>query len=109
MMEFRKHPRIPIEMDVELMLRGESLPARAVQIGGGGMCVQLARSLPISFPVELTFRLPEGPQVRISGVIWWQKRDQAGIRFDYTGEARVTVENWVRERMSRAQYFAKPI
>lgn len=109
MMELRKHPRIPVEMDAVVMLQGQSLPARAVQIGGGGMCLQLAAPVPVSHPVEVLFTLPEGPEVRIAGVIWWKKSGEVGIRFEYTGAARIAVENWVKQRLSNARFFAKPI
>ena len=109
MLQTRKHPRVPLDVDVVLSISGQSLPGRAVQIGGGGMSLELAVSVPVSYPVELEFTLPDGPQVRIAGVVWWKKGNLIGIRFDYTGAARLTVENWVKERLAHAEFFRKPI
>jgi hypothetical protein len=109
MMKARKHPRISLAVDALLNFGGQSLPGRAVQISGGGMCLELAASVPVSHPVELEFTLPDGPPVRVAGVVWWKKGKQIGVRFDYSGTARLTVENWVNGRLRDAQYFPKPI
>jgi hypothetical protein len=109
MMKARKHPRVSLDVDVVVSINGQRLTGRAAQIGAGGMSLELAASVPVSHPVELEFTLPDGPPVRVAGVVWWKKGKQIGVRFDYTGTARLTVENWVNGRLRDAQYFPKPI
>jgi len=109
MLKPRTHPRLTLEFELTVHVAERVLAARSYQLGGGGMAFSGATELQISQPIELRFRLPDGPAVAIPAVVWWKEKGLVGVRFDVSSPQRDAVERWVRERLEDASFFAKPI
>ncbi len=115
MLSTRKHPRIPIAARVTIVTSRARVEGEAGEIGAGGMSVRcehpLAVSqLAVSQPVELEFRLPpDGPEIRMAGIVWWKKDKEFGFRFDLLSAHHKLVEQWIEQRLQAAKYFSKPI
>jgi len=51
----------------------------ATTLGAGGMFIETAEPLPVSTPIRVRFRLPQGPELHeIEGRVVWHQRGDAG-------------------------------
>jgi len=91
---FRAHARRRVHLGLSLRQAGEDLPARMVNLGLSGACLELARPLALTTRVLLHIVAPTlwDPLV-LEGVVVWTRREneafRVGLRFEHTGEHAV--------------------
>jgi hypothetical protein len=91
-MDFRKSER-PLRRKRRVKVTFPHGPCFTVDVGGGGFCSESLRVLAPGTPVEGTFQLKEGGQVRFEGHVVWARagdarvniRGRMGIRFTRVG------------------------
>jgi uncharacterized protein (TIGR02266 family) len=96
--------RAPVEVAVEVDLRGESLVARSVNIGLGGLFVATERRFRIGEHLTLRFTLPGGAQpISVAAEVQWLYGHQgrmlgAGLRFvDLAAAAALAIQEFLRK------------
>lgn len=55
--EQRAHPRYAVEIDAEVRIGDELLPARTRDLSRGGLCFSTDRALPVGAPLDLSLAL----------------------------------------------------
>lgn len=85
----RKTPRTSIDLPIQIEVKGEVMPALAVNVGLGGMFIE-GPPLEYGQTIDIVAELPglEGP-VKIPAVVRWAKERGVGVQFLQLG-ARVT-------------------
>jgi DNA-binding response OmpR family regulator len=107
--ERRRNTRIPVEMPVVLLLAGSgssNLKTSSIDLGEGGLAVQLARRPETQGRLRVEFTLP-GTQddIACEGEIAWENAGrQAGIRFvSLSAEERDHLKAWVSSHSPDAE------
>jgi CheY-like chemotaxis protein len=96
--------RVPLEVPVQLMMAGGRGPYRtsSLDIGEGGMAIQLPTGIRTSACLQVSFTLPGGHQALECGgeLAWQNERQQAGIRFvDAPAEMNRQVSEWITRQL----------
>lgn len=91
----RKSVRIPVSCAV---LINSEISAKSREVGAGGMSMYTEALLRVSQPVHVEFVLPPDRPISIPGVVWWQKENMVGIRFDVYDKQLFAIRNWVEEQ-----------
>jgi hypothetical protein len=98
----RKKRRIQLNLPVRIEGRELNCEARTVELGGGGMALENAEHLPISFPIQVTFTLPPQQRLSLHAVVWWKQGKRTGLRFDPADRNCRAVEQFVEEQLAMA-------
>lgn len=98
----RKKKRIALNVPVEVEGQRIRFAANSLEIGGGGMALEDAEHLPISLPVQVSFKLPPERNISVHAVVWWKDGKRTGVRFDPADKNCRTVEEFVEERLAMA-------
>lgn len=91
----RKSMRIPVSCAV---LINSEITATSREVGPGGMSMYTDAPLRVSQPVHVDLVLPPDRSISIPGVVWWQKENMVGIRFDVYDKQLFAIRNWVEEQ-----------
>jgi PilZ domain-containing protein len=86
--EKRRHPRTPVDLRLEMSVRGspERVAGRAKDLSLGGMLLDVASPPP--FGAEVVLHVPFGPSgatVALAGVVRWVGPGCAGVQFGLLG------------------------
>jgi Tfp pilus assembly protein PilZ len=103
----RAHPRYALEIDAEIKLGEEQIPARTRNVSKGGLCIVTEQPLPVGQDVTVTIALVFEEQTMsdplpLRGRVVWctpleEGRYQVGATFvGLTGDQRVYVELFLR-------------
>ena len=98
----RKKRRIVLNLPVEIEGHGMRSEANMLEIGGGGMALENAEHLPISFPIQVKFTLPPERNLSLHAVVWWKDGKRTGVRFDPADKNCRAVEEFVEQRLAMA-------
>jgi hypothetical protein len=98
----RKKRRIVLNLPVEIEGQRMRCDANMLEIGGGGMALENAEHLPISFPIQVRFTLPPQRNLSLHAVVWWKDGKRTGVRFDPADKNCRAVEEFVEERLAMA-------
>jgi len=98
--ERRSHPRVPVDLPLQLTLRDRTVTTRILDLSGSGIRFSAPKPLPLLSRVQLAIQLPERIEggvttpLAITGVV---------VRCDQTGETR--TESAGPDAFDTAIYF----
>ena len=99
----RQFPRVSLATDVKVHCGDEVFVTKSEEIGAGGMALQNAGRLSVAQPVQLSFSLSAGLELKLDAVVWWKRDHRVGIRFDpRDGKCRLIIQQWVEEQLKLA-------
>lgn len=109
----RKHPRVPVNLNIEYRLNSKWRQAFTSTIGGGGMFIRTINPPESGTPIAIKFRLPEtGKTVEAMGKVVWSNEYNPesrkstlpgmGVKFEDINEnARAEITQFVEEKLEK--------
>lgn len=101
----RRHPRVPLAVDVEYADDSPPMRHRTTNIGPGGIFIETPTPLPEGVPVRLRFSLPGQvePMTVQAAVAWAEAHLGMGLRFTWLEPAdRAAIQRFVAARLGAA-------
>jgi hypothetical protein len=95
-------PRILVSMPVEITGHEKRLTGSSQNIAMGGMLIVADGPLSVGEPVEIGFKLPDGPRINIPAVVCRKQSLALAIRFDVTDPQREVIQRWVETQVQHA-------
>jgi hypothetical protein len=95
-------PRVLLKMPVEINGYEKHLTGSSQNIAMGGMLIEADGPLSVGEPVEIGFKLPDGPKINIPAVVCRKQSLFLAIRFDVTDPQRELIQRWVESQLQHA-------
>lgn len=95
----RQFPRVSLTTEVKVQFGSDIHITTSEEIGQGGMALAGAHHLGVAQPVQLSFTLPDGPQMVLDAVVWWKRDHRVGIRFDPRDGKCLLIGKWVEQQL----------
>ena len=105
--EQRRYFRHPVNLAVDLTVRGAEQQARMTDLGEGGMAVRVVKPVVQSLAVDFSFELSLGQPISGRGAIaWTDKERRVGIKFQLLrDQGQEHLQKWISDRQ---QISSKP-
>jgi hypothetical protein len=95
-------PRIVLRLPVEIKGHEKHLTGSSQNIAMGGMLIEADGPLSVGEPVQIGFKLPDGPKISIPAVVCRKQNPTLAIRFDVTDPQRELIQQWVESQLKPA-------
>ena len=96
--ELRRYVRIPMVLEVQFRVNGNSFSGLTHDISYGGISISTQQNVSPDNDVELALTLPNGVPAKVKGLIIWRHHpDLIGIRFAGGDERRAVIRKWIDE------------
>lgn len=105
----RASPRLDVQLPVTVTVDGRTIESRTVNVSAGGVLLEGTGYGPRDGAVEVTIKMPQGPEVRAGGLVVRALPEGTGIRFtEIEPAAREKLDSMVLEiRAALARRFAE--
>lgn len=101
----RRVPRRDFERNVGVLVKGQYKICRALQVGEGGMMLEMPESLSIGQKLVVTFKLPKATPAIVRGTIRYAIKSESGESYKFGIEfervefkARRDIRNYVASK-----------
>ena len=95
-------PRILVRVPIEIDGYEKHLTGSSQNIAMGGMLIEADGPLSVGEPVQVGFKLPDGPKINIPAVVCRKQNPTLAIRFDVTDPQRELIQQWVESNLKSA-------
>jgi hypothetical protein len=95
-------PRVLLRMPVQIKGHEKQLTGSSQNIAMGGMLIEADGPLSVGEPVQIGFKLPDGPNISIPAVVCRKQNPTLAIRFDVTDPQRELIQRWVESQLKPA-------
>jgi hypothetical protein len=95
-------PRVLVRMPIEINGYEKRLTGSSQNIAMGGMLIEADGPLSVGEPVNIGFKLPDGPKISIPAVVCRKQNPTLAIRFDVTDPQRELIQQWVESHLKSA-------
>jgi len=105
----RSSPRLDVQLPVTVSALGRTIESRTVNVSAGGALLEGTSFGPPNGAVEVSIKMPNGPEVRARGIVVRTLPQGTGIRFtDIDPAARAHLDSMVLSiRAALARRFAE--